>query len=129
MGRHSPVSEIAPLTMEWFFNWPVWIAWWCGIVWLTRVILAFVLRQFLDRRTSYVLAYTFLVFFPLIGLLVIGASGMQMYGFDRTDGGHRLGYFMLVFSPFGIPLALGLPVVFLADLSRRPWRVEEQNSE
>jgi hypothetical protein len=111
---------------QFFFSWPVWVAWSCAIVWLTKAVLAFLLRQFLERQTSYVLTYTLLLFFPILGLAMIAASGMQMYGFDRADYGHWFGYFTLVLSPFGIPWAMGLPVVFLTDLVRRPWRLQTQ---
>jgi hypothetical protein len=107
-------------------SWPVWVAWSCAIVWLTKVMLASLFWQFLERRTSYILAYTLLLLFPLAGLAMIDVSGMKIYGFDRNDTGQWFGYFTLVFSPFGIPWAMGLPVVLLIDLFRRPWRVQTE---
>jgi len=59
----------------------------------------------------------------MVGVVIVGISGMPMYGFDSSNWQHWMGYVTLFFSPLGFPLVLGTPVVALADVVRRPWRL------
>ncbi len=61
----------------------------------------------------------------LIGFLLVGASGMQMYGFNSDDAGHWFGYVVLYFSPFGLPMIIGTPLVLVFDVVRKPWRRDQ----
>lgn len=52
----------------------------------------------------------------LIGWAVVSISGMQMYGFDADDPRQMMGYITLFYSPLGLPVAFGAPVVLVLDL-------------
>jgi len=91
---------------------------------LVRISLLALLRRFFTLKTAFKTTYIILAFFPVLGLIILGASGMPMYGFDNTNLAHQIGYFVLCFSPFSIPFLLGFPIVLICDLIRRPWRSE-----
>ena len=73
-------------------------------------------------RLSFLVAYGLFPLFLFTGFFLVGVSEMQMYGFDADDPGHWFGFFILYFSPFGLPLILGTPIVLLLDFLRKPWR-------
>lgn len=108
--------------MELLFNWPVWIVLSVCVVLVTRIALVNLLNRKLSLRSSFLVAYGLFPLFLLTGFFLVGVSGMQMYGFDTDDLGHWFGFFILNFSPFGLPLILGTPIVLLLDFLRKPWR-------
>ena len=108
--------------MELLFSWPVWILLSVFVVLVARIALVNVLNRKLSLRSSFLAAYGLFPLFLLTGFFLVVASGMQMYGFDANDQGHWFGFVILYFSPFGLPLVLGAPVVLLLDFMRKPWR-------
>lgn len=51
---------------------------------------------------------------------------MPMYGFDSHNWRHQLGFFLMFFAPWGLPLIVGVAMVLLLDLSIalfRRWRL------
>jgi hypothetical protein len=53
---------------------------------------------------------------PALGLVLIGRSGMQMYGFEATDPRQMWAYWLFFYSPLGLPTAFGAPAVIVFDL-------------
>jgi hypothetical protein len=54
----------------------------------------------------------------VVGLIIVGWTGMQMYGFDRSDPWQMAGWIILFLTPLGLPVLYGAPFVMLFDLSR-----------
>ena len=102
--------------------WALWLVWSFGVVFLSRIALAALLRLWLPPRKALTGAYAGLAGFLVIGVLINSPSGMQMYGFDNSSWREWTGYITLVFSPFGAPLIVGTPLTIIADLVRRSWR-------
>lgn len=51
-----------------------------------------------------------------------------MYGFDSSNPRHQFGFVVLNFSPLGIPLILGTPLVLAADLLSNQLRANAAKS-
>jgi hypothetical protein len=98
------------------------IAWSTLVTFLVRISAAAIFRRLVRAERVYIAAHLTIPALFLLGLLVVGISGMPMYGFDAANWLRWLGYVTFVFSPFGLPLLFGTPVVVVADLLRRPWR-------
>lgn len=111
--------------MEWFFNWPIMLIWSFCILLLFRVLLVSINRRIFDIRKAFKVTYIVLALFPVLGLIMLSASGMPMYGFDNKNLAHQFGWFVMFLSPFGLPFFLGLPIVLIYDFFRRPWEALE----
>ena len=111
---------------ESFFSWPVWVLWSIGTVFLSHRALVFLFRNRSGSYQPYVSAYLGLAGLFVVGLVVVGLSGMPMYGFDNTNWRHQFGYFVFFMSPLGLPLLVGTPFVFLSDLIRQPWKTKSR---
>ena len=85
--------------------WALWLVWSFGVVFLSRIALAALLRLWLPPRKAFIWSYAGLAGFLVIGILIISQSGMQMYGFDNSSWREWMGYITLVFTPFGAPLS------------------------
>lgn len=112
--------------MDWpsklLLTWPIWIAWSAAITLLVRIIVASLFKQFMAADRAYLAAYLTFPALLVLGATVVGLTGMPMYGFDGENWAHWLGYATLYLSPIGLPLVLGIPLVLIADIVRRPWR-------
>ncbi|OFX06215.1 MAG: hypothetical protein A3E78_15070 [Alphaproteobacteria bacterium RIFCSPHIGHO2_12_FULL_63_12] len=108
--------------MDMFFSWPVWIIWSVGLMLLVRAGMVFAFKRFRRSPRAFFWAYLSIACLLPIGLLIVGLSGMPMYGFDQDNWRHMFGYIVLYFSPLGVPVILGTPFVLLMDVLRRPWR-------
>lgn len=111
--------------MEYFFNWPVWIFLSTCMVLISRIVLVFAFASAMSHRSAFLTAYGSFPFMLVIGFLLVGASGMQMYGFNSNDAGQWFGFVVLYFSPFGLPMIIGTPLVLVFDLLRKPWRRDQ----
>jgi hypothetical protein len=110
------------LDQQWLFTWPAMIAWSILVVLAVRIFAASLFRRLVRPERAYLAAYLTIPALFILGLAIVGVSGMPVYGFDNTNWAHWLGYLTLFFSPFGLPLVLGTPVVLVSDIVRRPWR-------
>lgn len=111
--------------MEYLFNWPVWILHSTCMVLISRVVLVLAFALVMSIRAAFLTAYGLFPFLLVIGFLLVGTSGMQMYGFNSNDAGHWFGFFVLYFSPFGLPIIIGTPLVLVFDFVRKPWRRDQ----
>ena len=102
--------------------WPIWIFYSAIIVLAFRVFAVILWSRILSLKSSFIITYGLLPFNLALGLFLVAISGLQMYGFDRTDAGHWFGYIVLFYSPLGIPVIIGAPIALISDLVRRPWR-------
>jgi hypothetical protein len=87
-----------------------------------RVAIASLLKRYMRAERAYLVTYLAFLLFLVLGFMVVGMTGMPMYGFDQQNWAHWFAYMTLIFSPLGLPVLLGTPIVFIADLLRRPWR-------
>lgn len=104
------------------------IAWWVWApiaAWMTRAIVVRLFRNI--GAWSYGLAYAFWILSFLLVLWFVSWTGMQMYGFDGNDPWQVAGWFVLVFSPFGLPLLVGAPLVLLIDAVRFGWAMRSRH--
>ena len=79
-----------------------------------------VVRLLRDRfgGLAYVVSYLFWIVSFVAGLAFTSWSGLELYGFDRTDLWQVVGAIVFFISPFGLPLLFGAPVVIVADAIR-----------
>ncbi len=106
-----------------FFAGGLWLAWSAGVVFLTRILLVWIFMRYFPAKKAYAAAYLTFPVLLLIGVIVAVASGLTMRGFDGAQWGHWAGYAVLFFTPLGLPVLAGVPIVMLSDVVRRPWRV------
>lgn len=107
--------------MEYVLNWPVWILLSTCTILISRVVLVLAFASVMSIRSAFLTAYGLFPFMLVIGFLLVGTSGMQMYGFNSNNAGHWFGYAVLYFSPFGFPMIIGTPLVLIFDFVRKPW--------
>lgn len=93
-------------------------AWW--YVWAfacalgVRIAFTRLLRRRLGARAQLA-AYAAWPVLLFIGAVLVGISGMQMYGFDANDPRQMAGWWLLTYSPLGLPILFGAPVVLVVD--------------
>jgi hypothetical protein len=92
----------------------LWFGWSFVCAFLTRVAFAAVLRKHLGGF-AYLGAYAGWVGLLIIGGIAVSFSGMQMYGFDADDPRQMFSYWVLFYSPLGLPLVFGAPAVLVVD--------------
>ncbi|KJS25355.1 MAG: hypothetical protein VR75_11370 [Hyphomonadaceae bacterium BRH_c29] len=103
----------------------VWFLWAASCVWLTYTLLMRIYGRFLSiawSRLAVVLTFIS-ISMPVTVLLV--KTGIPLDWYDSSNPGHVLLAGLFYFSPFGIPLPVGLPVAFWVELSRKGneiWR-------
>jgi hypothetical protein len=94
-----------------------WFLWAPLCAWFSRSLIVRLLRPRMGYA-AYGVAYAFWVVSLIAGLTFVQWTGMQFYGFDRTDPWQLAGWIILFLSPFGLPLLFGGPVVLVADAAR-----------
>lgn len=85
--------------------------------WSIRALVVGLLKRRLGNA-AYGAAYAAWVLSFIVAMVFVSWTGMQMYGFNRSDPWQVAGWVVLFVSPFGLPLLFGAPVVFLVDLLR-----------
>ena len=95
----------------------VWLLWAPLCAWFVRALIVRLLHRQMGGA-SFAYAYTFWIVSFISALVFAQWSGMQMYGFDRSDPWQLAGWIVLFISPFGLPLLFGAPVVLLSDAIR-----------
>jgi hypothetical protein len=104
---------------------PGWSAVWFGWAFVTalgtRIAFTRVFRKPLGVFAQPA-AYATWVLLVAMGLFVIALTGFVFYGYDHSDAGQRVGYYLFWFSPFGVPTLVGAPAVLLFDLVLTIWK-------
>jgi hypothetical protein len=95
----------------------LWFAWAFACALGVRVGFTRLLRPRLGG-TARVASYGMWLVLLLLGSVLVGLSGMQMYGFDPGDPGQMWGYWLFFYSPLGLPTLFGAPAVLAVDLMR-----------
>jgi hypothetical protein len=95
----------------------LWYLWAPLAAWLVRAVVVRSLHAHWGDA-SYIIAYLVWLVGFFFSIWFVAWSGMQMYGFNRSDPWQVAGAIALWFSPFGLPLIFGAPIVFVADLVR-----------
>lgn len=103
-------------------NWLTWAIWSVLCVTIVRLSVFWLLKKIMAARSALMNTYVLFPIFFIVGLVLVGFSGMPMYGFDRESASHWFGYYILFYSPMGLPLLLGSPVLLVVDAIRKPWR-------
>lgn len=96
------------------------VGWWLWAplcAWLSRYVVVRVFEKRLGRA-AYFVAYGVWIVSVIAGLIFVQWTGMQFYGFDRSDPWQLAGWIVLFVSPFGLPTLFGAPVIFALDLIR-----------
>lgn len=93
------------------------IAWWlwCPIsAWLIQTIAVRLFRKRLGIA-AYDVGCAFWVFGFLAALLFTSWSGMQLYGYNPNDRWQVAGRYVMFFSPLGLPLLIGIPILLFVQ--------------
>lgn len=85
--------------------------------WIVRAVVVRLLFGHV-REAAYIIAYLVWIGGFLTNLWFVEWSGMRMYGFDRTDPWQFAGWVAMWLSPFGLPLVVGAPIIFVVDVIR-----------
>ncbi len=95
----------------------IWLAWALTSALAIRTVFLRWVSPRVSQRGHRTIANLGCLGIFLLGLFAVDWTGVPMYGFDSHNWRHQLGYFLLVFAPWGLPLLVGMPFVFLFDLS------------
>jgi hypothetical protein len=95
----------------------LWLMWAFMCAYGVRVAATRLLRSRLGGVAQFA-AYGVWLVLLAVGWVLVGLSGMQMYGFDASDPRQLAGYGVLYYSPFGLPTAVGAPAVIVVDIVR-----------
>jgi hypothetical protein len=100
----------------------LWFGWGFVCALLTRVAFAALFRKRLGAFDCLAAYGMWFVLFS-IGVAITELSGFQMYGFD-SNSPQAVGYWVMFYSPLGLPLLVGAPAVLLLDGARSilAWR-------
>lgn len=96
------------------------LGWWIWAplcAWMSRALVVRVWRSRLGDG-AFIAGYGGWIVSLIVGLAYVEWSGMQMYGFNPDDVWQVSGWVVLFFSPFGLPVLFGGPIIFLIDLIR-----------
>lgn len=109
--------------MEGWLHTVVWFGWAVVCALGTRLGFTRLFRSCFGNTAQFAAYGVWLVLF-LAGWMIVSLSGMQLYGYDASDPGQMWGYWVLFYSPLGLPTVVGPPVVLLVDLVRAviSWR-------
>ncbi|WP_128892766.1 hypothetical protein [Erythrobacter sp. HKB08] len=93
----------------------LWFVWAVTVAALWRYALK---RWVIKARTPFasLSVYVLLAAIGIAGVYGSGLTGWQMYGHDPEDPMQQFGFVLLLFSPIGLPLLAGLPIVLLARI-------------
>jgi hypothetical protein len=98
-------------------TWALWTFWAFCCAMAIRITVVRFFRPALYPIGPYLAAYlSWAALFGIcMGLAII--LGFKMDGAEARPGPHHLGYVIAYFSPFGLPLLGGAPLVLVLDLA------------
>ena len=110
-----------PLVALWFV-WAIFVA----AAW--RFALG---RWVIDWRNVWAVPaiYGLMIGLGILGLVVSEALGFRLYGYNPDNPRQYAAYVVLVYSPIGLPIIVGLPIVLIADTLRLLMKRKEKSPE
>ncbi len=98
-------------------TWALWTLWAFGCAMAIRVTVVRFFKPSLYPVGPYVAAYvTWVVLFAICMALAV-LMGFRLHDMEIHGGPRHFGDFLAYFSPFGLPLLAGAPLVLVLDLS------------
>ncbi len=95
----------------------LWLSWAVAIAFSWRVVL----RRFVFKGTSagsWLATYAVMLCAGIAGVVVSEWLGFRLYGYDPDDPWQFVAAGLLLYSPVGLPLLVGLLPVLFYDLIR-----------
>jgi hypothetical protein len=98
-------------------TWAVWTCWSFGCAMAIRVTVVRLFRPSLYPIGPYAAAYLSWVIFFAMGMGLATMTGFRFHDGAHLVGALRFGDVVAFFSPFGLPLLAGAPLVLLLDVT------------
>ena len=98
-------------------TWAVWTLWSFGCAMAIRVTVVRLFKPSLYPVGPYAVAYLSWVVFFALGMSLALLTGFRIHGVEPIAGRLRFGDYVAYFSPFGLPLLAGAPLVLVTDLT------------
>lgn len=98
-------------------TWAAWTFWSFGCAMAIRVTVVRLFKPSLYPIGPYAAAYLSWVIFFAMGMGLALLTGFSLRGVGHLGGPSRFGDYVAYFSPFGLPLLAGAPLVLVLDLT------------
>jgi hypothetical protein len=113
MGDESTGDDHMPIPL----TWAVWTLWSFACAMAIRVTVVRLFKPSFYPIGPYAAAYLSWVLLFAVGMGLAILTGFRFRGGDHFGGSFRLGDYVAYFSPFGLPLLAGAPLVLVLDLT------------
>lgn len=101
----------------------LWFVWAFACAFAVRTLAVRFLAPRWGRLAGYVSGYVLWLVLFAIGLTIVWLGKLNTYGYDAADPGQFTAYVVLTYSPLGLPLVYGAPMVLLLDGVRAAFRL------
>ena len=98
-------------------TWAAWTFWSFGCAMAIRVTIVRLFRPSLYPIGPYAAAYLSWVIFFAMGMGLAVLTGFRLHGGGHIGASGKFGDLVAYFSPFGLPLLAGAPLVLVLDLT------------